>query len=55
MAQILLKQKGINDLILVIDQGVDGSRQLWPVTTVARRTERQRHGRSFGEAARGLW
>jgi hypothetical protein len=50
-----LKREGVfHVLISAVDQGVDGSRLLRPVTVAARRTERRCHGRYFGEAARGL-
>jgi hypothetical protein len=39
-AQILLKQKGISDLIQAIDQGVYGSWQLQPTTSSADSTSR---------------
>jgi hypothetical protein len=42
------------DLISVVDQGVDGSRQLRPTTVAAWGTERRRHGPYPDEAARGL-
>jgi hypothetical protein len=41
------------DLISTVDQGVNGSRQLRPVTSAARCTERRRHGPYSGEAAWG--
>jgi hypothetical protein len=43
------------DLISVVDQGMDGSRQLRLATAVAQRTERRSHGPYSSEAAWGLW
>jgi hypothetical protein len=42
------------DLISVIDQGMDGTRQLRSATAAVRYTERWCHGRYSSKAARGL-